>query len=186
MVDSDIHIRTRPPAPLSRPRAFQAFVRTLYRNQWVVEVRPPLGGPGQALRYLSRYPHRVAISNQRLVSLEQDQVTLSWRDSAHGNQQRLLTLALDEFLRRFLLQLLPSGLVRIRYYGLLAHRNGALLPLCRTLRARVSLSPTISYGDDEPARTGGGCARCGGRLRVVERFSAVELRIRAPPSLAAA
>ena len=152
-----------PFAPLSRPRAFQAFVRTLYRNQWVVEVRPPFGGPGQALRYLSRYTHRVAISNQRLVSLEQDQVTFRWRDSAHGNQQRLMTLALDEFLRRFLLHPLPPRFVRIRYYGLLAHRKrGALLPLCRTLRARVSPSPTISYGDDEPARTGGGCPRSAG------------------------
>ncbi len=174
-------------APLSRPRAFQAFVRTLYRNKWVVEVRPPFGGPGQALRYLSRYTHRVAISNHRLVSLEQDQVTFRWRDSAHGNQQRLMTLALDEFLRRFLLHLLPSGFVRIRYYGFLAHRKrGALLPLCRKFMARVSPSRTISYGDDEPAHTGWGCPRCGGRLRVIERFSAVELRIRAPPPLAAA
>ncbi len=174
-------------APLSRPRAFQAFVRTLYRNKWVVEVRPPFGGPGQALRYLSRYTHRVAISNHRLVSLEQDQVTFRWRDSAHGNQQRLMTLALDEFLRRFLLHLLPSGFVRIRYYGFLAHRKrGALLPLCRKFMARVNPSRTISYGDDEPAHTGWGCPRCGGRLRVIERFSAVELRIRAPPPLAAA
>ncbi len=110
-------------APLSRPRAFQAFVRTLYRNKWVVELRPPFGGPGQTLRYLSRYTHRVAISNHRLVSFEQGQVTFRWRDSAHDNQQRLMTLTLDEFLCRFLLHLLPSGFVRIRYYGFLAHRK---------------------------------------------------------------
>jgi hypothetical protein len=171
--------------PLSQPRAFQAFVRTLYRNTWVVEVRPPFGGPGQALRYLSRYTHRVAISNHRLVSLEQGQVTFRWRDSAHGNQQRLLSLELHEFLRRFLLHLLPPGFVRIRYFGFLAHRRrGALLPLCRRLMARVNPSRTISFGE-EPARTGWGCPRCGGPMRVVARCSPVALPIRSPPSLAA-
>ena len=173
--------------PLSRPRDFNALVRTLYRTKWVVELRPPFRGPEQALRYLSRYTHRVAISNQRLISLEQGQVTFRWRDSAHGNQQRLMSLALDEFLRRFLLHLLPSGFVRIRYYGFLAHRKrGALLPLCRKLLARLHPSHTISYSDDEPAHTGWRCPRCGGRMRVVERFSAAELCSRAPPSLAAA
>jgi len=90
-------------ASLNRKPAFKVFVRTLYRSKWVVEVRPPFGGPGKALEYLSRYTHRVAISNQLLVSFEQGRVTFRWRDSAHGNQQRLLTLDLHEFLRRFLL-----------------------------------------------------------------------------------
>ncbi len=174
-------------APLSQPRAFKSFVRTLYRTKWVVEVRPPFGDPGQALEYLSRYTHRVAISNQRLVSFEQGQVTFRWRDSANGNQQRLMTLALDEFLRRFLLHVLPSRFVRIRYYGFLAHRKrAALLPLCRRLIARVNPSRMISYGAHEPTHTFWGCPRCGGRLRVVERFSAAELCARAPPVLAAA
>ena len=131
-------------ASLHREPAFKAFVRTLYRNKWVVEVRPPFGGPGKALEYLSRYTHRVAISNQRLVSFEQDQVTFRWRDSAHGNQQRLLTLDLDEFLRHFLLHVLPSGFQRIRYYGLMTNsKRGALLPLCRRLIACVHPSRTI-------------------------------------------
>ncbi len=129
----------------------------------------------------------MAISNHRLISYQDGQVTFRWRDSAHGNQQRLMSLALDEFLRRFLLHLLPPRFVRIRYYGFLAHRKrAALLPLCRKLMARVQPSRSISYGNDEPARTGGGCSRCGGPMRVVERFSAVELRIHSPPSLAAA
>ena len=86
---------------------------------------------------LSRYTHRVAISNQRLISFEQDQVTFGWRDSAHGNQQRLITLELDEVLRRFLLHVAPSGFVRIRYYGFLTNcKRGALLPLCRRLMLR--------------------------------------------------
>ena len=89
--------------------------------------------------------------------------------------------------RRFLLHLLPPRFIRIRYYGFLAHRKrGALLPLCRKFIARVNPSRTISYGDDEPARSGWDCPRCGGQLRVIERCSAVELRIRAPPPLAAA
>ena len=173
-------------APLNRERNFKAFVRSLYGTKWVVEVRPPLGGPGKALEYLSRYTHRVAISNQRLVAFEQGQVTFRWRDSAHGNQQRLLTLALDEFLRRFLLHVLPSGFHRIRYYGFLTNsKRGALLPLCRRLIARVHPSRTIVPADEEPARSGWLCPRCGGRLRVIERFTAAELRTRAPPALAA-
>ena len=174
-------------APLDRERDFKAFVRTLYRTKWVVELRPPFGGPGKALEYLSRYTHRVAISNQRLVSFEQDQVTFRWRDSAHGNLQRLMTLALDEFLRRFLLHVLPSGFMHIRYYGFQTNsKRGALLPLCRRLIARVNPPRTICLSDDEPARTGWGCPRCGGRLCVVERFTAAQLRTRAPPVLAAA
>ena len=174
-------------APLDREREFNAFVRSLYRTQWVVEVRPPFGDPGRALQYLSRYTHRIAISNQRLVSFELNQVTFRWRDSAHGNQQRLMTLELDEFLRRFLLHVLPSGFHRIRYYGFLTNsKRGDLLPLCRRLIARVNPSRTISYSDSEPARSGWLCPRCGGRLLIVERFTAAELRTRAPPALAAA
>ena len=172
---------------LNRPHEFTAFVRTLYRNKWVVEVRPPFGGPGKALEYLSRYTHRVAISNQRLVSFQHNQVTFRWRDSAHGNQQRLLTLDLYEFLRRFLLHVLPSGFHRIRYYGFLTNsKRGDLLPLCRRLIARVHPSRTISYSDAEPARGGWLCPRCGGRMLIVERFTAAQLRTRAPPALAAA
>ena len=173
-------------APLNQARNFKAFVRTLYRTKWVVEVRPPFGGAGRALEYLSRYTHRVAISNQRLVSFQQGQVTFRWRDSAHGNQQRLLTLALYEFLRRFLLHVLPSGFHRIRYFGFLTNsQRGHLLPLCRRLIARVHPSRTISCGDGEPARTGWSCPRCAGPMRVAKRFSAAELRIHSPPSLAA-
>ncbi len=129
----------------------------------------------------------MAISNHRLVSFADGQVTFRWRDSAHGNQQRLMSLSVDEFLRRFLLHLLPPRFIRIRYYGFLAHRKrAALLPLCRRLIVRVKPSRTIFLGDDKPARSGWDCPRCGGQMRVVERFSAVELRIRPPPSLAAA
>ena len=175
-------------APLNRERNFKAFVRSLYRTNWVVEARPPFGGAGKALEYLSRYTHRVAISNQRLVSFEQGQVTFRWRDSAHGNQQRLMTLELHEFLRRFLLHVLPSGFHRIRYWGFLTNsKRGKLLPLCRRLIARVNPSRTISYSADEPAHgSDRRCPRCGGRLLVVERFTAAQLLARAPPALVAA
>ncbi len=118
-------------APLAQPRIFAAWLRLLFRHDWIVYAKPPFGGPEHALRYLSGYTHRVAISNRRLVALEQGNVTFRWRDSAHANKQRLLTLPVDEFLRRFLLHLLPRGFMRIRNFGFLANRQRAmLLPLC--------------------------------------------------------
>src|SRR5262249_56028545 len=91
----------------------------------------PFGGPEYVLHYLGRYTHRVAISNHRLVSFDDGQVTFRWRDSAHNHEQKLMTLSLDEFLRRFLLHLLPKGFVRIRHFGFLASRHRAqLLPPC--------------------------------------------------------
>ncbi len=116
---------------LAQPRAFAAWLRVLFRHDWVVYSKRPFGGPEHVLRYLGAYTHRVAISNSRLVALSDGNVTFRWRDSAHGNKKRLMTLAVDEFLRRFLLHLLPPGFVRIRNFGFLANRNRAtLLPLC--------------------------------------------------------
>ena len=184
--DGKLHLHGRF-QPLAQPRAFRAFVRTLYRDKWVVELRPPFGGPEQALLYLSRYTHRVAISNHRLVAFENGAVTFRWRDSAHGNRQKLMTLGLDEFLRRFLLHVLQCRFVRIRYFGFLAHRKrGALLPLCQRLLARRRLKRTASK-PDQPQQVGRTCPRCGGFMRVVERLSPAQLRLRSPPpSLAAA
>lgn len=161
-------------------------MRTLYRDKWVVELRPPFGGPEQALLYLSRYTHRIAISNQRLVAFENRQVTFRWRDSAHGNQQKLMTLSVDEFLRRFLPHVLPSRFVRIRYFGFLAHRKrGALLPMCQRLLARRRLQRTTSK-PDQPQHVGRTCPRRGGLMRVVERLSPAQLRLRSPPPSPAA
>src|ERR1035441_10664216 len=127
---------------LAEAKAFASFLRPLFRHHWVVYCKPPFGGPEHVLRYLGRYTHRVAISNHRLVSLTGDQVTFRWRDSAHGNQPRLMTLPVDEFLRRFLLHVLPPGFVRIRHFGFLAHRRRApLLPLCFHLLGSATSSP---------------------------------------------
>src|SRR5882762_82203 len=118
-------------ALLAEPKIFAAWLRPLFRKDWVVYAKPPFGGPEYVLQYLGRYTHRVAISNHRLVSFVEGKVTFRWRDSAHHNEQKLLTLSLDEFLRRFLLHLLPKGFVRIRNFGFLANRRRAtLLPLC--------------------------------------------------------
>ena len=125
-------------------KLFASFLRPLFRQDWVVYCKPPFGGPEHVLRYLGRYTHRVAISNHRLVSLEGNQVTFRWRDSAHGNQQRLMTLAVEEFLRRFLLHVLPPGFVRIRHFGFLAHRRrAALLPLCFQFLGRPADLPPV-------------------------------------------
>ena len=114
-------------AGLVEPAAFAAMLRGLIRCDWVVSSKRPFGGAEHALRYLGCYTHRVAISNHRLVSLEDREVVFRWRDSAHKNKKRLMRLALDEFLRRFFLHVLPRGFVRIRHCGFFAHRRRALL-----------------------------------------------------------
>jgi len=115
-------------AALAQPKTFAAWLRSLFRKDWVVYAKRPFGGPEYVLQYLGRYTHRVAISNHRLVSFTGGKVTFRWRDSAHDNEQKLLTLTLDEFLRRFLLHLLPKGFVRIRNFGFLANRRRARFP----------------------------------------------------------
>ena len=94
----------------------------LSKKKWFVYAKPPFGGPAHVLRYLGRYTHRIAISNHRLTSFDGEKVTFRWRDYAHGNKQRLMTLDAVEFLRRFFLHVLPKGFVRIRRYGLLSNR----------------------------------------------------------------
>jgi Putative transposase/Transposase zinc-binding domain len=173
-------------ASLANPQAFARWCRTLFRHKWVVYAKPPFGGPEHALRYLSGYTHRIAISNRRLVALEQGNVTFRWRDSAHANKQRLLTLPVDEFLRRFLLHLLPRGFVRIRNFGFLANRRRAeLLPLCfQALASAADVPPptTAPTAADHPcSSTYWNCPVCGGTMHVVERLTAAQLLPRSPP-----
>ena len=105
-------------AARSRPTPrFRAWLRSLYRQPWVVYAKPPFGSPAHVLHYLARYTHRVAISNHRLVAVTDETVAFRWKDYRHGSQVRTLTLDVDEFLRRFLLHVLPKGFVRIRYFG---------------------------------------------------------------------
>jgi len=121
-------------APLADTREFRRLVGTLKTHDWVVYAKPPFAGAQQVFEYLGRYTHRVAISNHRLVSFEDDQVRFRWRDYAHGNAQKILILSAEEFLRRFLLHTLPSGFVRIRHYGLMGNRcRHEKLARCRAL-----------------------------------------------------
>src|SRR5215813_159781 len=131
-------------SPLQSPAAFAALLHTAAHRKWVVYAKRPFAGPSQVLTYLSRYIHRIAIANSRLVSMGDGKVTFRWRDYAHGYQTRTMTLEADEFLRRFLLHVLPPGFVRIRYFGMLANRHRKLLlNLCREY-LRVSLPRQVT------------------------------------------
>ena len=119
---------------LSSPEAFRRLLLACRRTEWVVFAKPPFGGPDHVLDYLARYTHRIAIANHRLVSMQDGKVTFTYRDHKHGRRRRTMVLDAVEFLRRFLLHVLPRGFVRIRYYGFLANRHRAEnLRLCRTL-----------------------------------------------------
>jgi len=126
-----------------RPSAFERLFRQLKRVNWVVDAKPPFGNPEHVLKYLARYTHRVAISNGRLLEMHDGQVTFRWRDSANGNQQKLMTLDAIEFMRRFLLHILPPGFVKIRHFGFLANRNrrSALLLSRKLLHAPTPPHP---------------------------------------------
>jgi hypothetical protein len=162
-------------AALATEATFRAWLRSLYRHAWVVYAKPPFGSPSHVVHYLARYTHRVAISNHRLVAVTDDTVSFRWKDYRHGSQIRTLTLAADEFLRRFLLHILPKRFVRIRYVGFLASR-------CRTrelaqCRQALAVAPTPP---DEPRvaftpRSSWPCPRCGAPMRIVERLTARQL-----------
>ncbi len=167
--------------PLANPKAFRSFLRTLFRNDWVVYAKPPFGGPEHVLQYLARYTHRVAISNHRLLNFAEDKVTFRWKDYAHGNKKRKMTLSAEEFLRRFLMHVLPRGFVRIRHFGLLANRQRSeRIALCRQLlpparKPRLEAVPGVSA--KPPIWT---CPLCGGPMVVTERLTARQIRMRTP------
>jgi hypothetical protein len=122
--------------PLRDPTAFAAYLAPLQKCEWVVYAKPPFGGPQHVLEYLGRYTHRVAISNRRLLALEDGQVSFAWKDYRDGNQQKVMTVSAEEFIRRFLQHSLPPGFQRIRYYGFLTNCYRAeKLALCRRLLA---------------------------------------------------
>jgi hypothetical protein len=126
--------------------AFAAHLAATRQTEWVVYAKAPFGGPAQVLRYLGRYTHRVAISNNRLLRLEDGRVNFLWRDYKHDSAQRVMTLTADEFIRRFLLHVLPQGFQHMRSYGLLANRyRQTKLALCRILLG------TPKPACDEPA-----------------------------------
>lgn len=137
---------------LASPAAFEAMCEQAAKIEWVVHIKPPFGGPQCVLKYLARYTHRVAISNHRLRALENGRVSFEWKDYAHQGQRKIMTLDAVEFMRRFLLHVLPSGLVRIRQFGFLANRfRTPNLQLCRDL---LDVSQTPAPADSHnPADT---------------------------------
>lgn len=164
-------------AALAQPRHFRRFLRTLFREDWVVYAKPAFGGASQVLRYLGRYTHRVAISNHRLLAFDGERVTFRWKDYAHGNKQRTMTLDATEFLRRFVQHVLPRGFVRIRQFGFLANS-------CRTTRLKLAreLLASVAAKPGEPrapiASQTWTCPRCGGPMTIGPRLNAEELAIR--------
>jgi hypothetical protein len=142
----------------------------LFRNDWVVYAKRPFGGPEHVLQYLARYTHRVAISNHRIVDLADGKVTFRWKDYAHKNKKRLMTVTAEEFLRRFLLHSLPRGFVRIRFCGFLANRRrGNLLPVCRQLLAVAS--PMQSSTAEAKVSGAWRCPCCGGTMALIEKLT---------------
>ena len=124
---------------LRDPAQWHAFVDALFETDWVVYAKPAFGGASAVLRYLGRYTHRVAISNHRLLAFDGEHVTFQWKDYAHGDQRRTMTLSAMEFLRRFVQHILPRGFVRIRQSGFLANTcRAARVALARTLLATPS------------------------------------------------
>src|SRR4051812_2764402 len=156
-----------------------------WQKEWVVYAKPPFGGPAQVLKYLARYTHRVAISNRRLVKVEAGQVFFRWKDYADGNQQKVMALEAVEFVRRFLLHVVPSGFVRIRHYGLQANRVRAKnLARCRILLGQGQGSGAGGAPPQEPqpssqaeAQTRTRCPVCGqGHMVIVSTLPPVRLK----------
>ena len=164
---------------LGEGKIFHRFLRRLFRQDWVVYAKPPFGGPEHVLHYLARYTHRVAISNHRLISLADGKVTFRWKDYAHGNKKRQMAVATDEFLRRFLLHVLPRGFVRIRHFGFLsAPRRRESIAVCRRVLAQAipgSRSPTPTV---TPPGTTWSCPCCGGAMIILEKLTAQQIRLR--------
>jgi hypothetical protein len=128
--------------PMSDARTFRSSIAPLKQTEWVVYAKPPFAGPQQVLDYVGRYTHRVAISNNRLLGMDQDRVTFRWNDYRHNHRQKTMTLPAEEFIRRFLIHVLPDGFQRIRYYGFLSNRRrGEKLTLCRQLLGMPAPDP---------------------------------------------
>jgi putative transposase len=162
--------------PLASRISFDRFTLDLKELKWVVYAKAPFAGPAHVIKYLARYTHRVAIANGRLLSFAEGRVTFRWRDSAHGNKQKVMSLDAVEFIRRFLLHILPCGFVKIRHYGFLANGvRAARVELCRSL-----LPPVVPAADsltpEQHRAIRRACPACGaGRMVVIAVIPANQL-----------
>jgi Putative transposase/Transposase zinc-binding domain len=162
-------------AALANPQDFATFLAPLRNSEWVVYSKRPFGGPKQVLRYLARYTHRVAISNRRLIAFDNKSVTFKWKDYRIEGRDRYktMTLATDEFIRRFLIHVLPTGFHRIRHYGLFANGSRAdHIAQARKLLAVPTPKRKADQAADatEPTALSHPCPCCGGRMIIIERF----------------
>ena len=172
-------------ATFADPKVFQRLVNDLYRRPWVVYAQPPFGGPEHVFRYLGRYSHRVAVANSRLTAVEDEHVSFTWKDYADGSRVKVMRLTADEFLRRFLLHVLPKGFVRVRHYGLMAGSNVATkLPRCRELLAeppRPAPGPKKTWVDRVLEWTGSDPTRCPHCREVLYRVAVDPVPSARPP-----
>ena len=164
-------------AALANAQAFDAYLAPLRNSEWVVYCKRPFGGPEEVLRYLARYTHRVAISNRRLIAFDDNSVTFKWKDYRIEGHERykVMTLATNEFIRRFLIHVLPSGFHRIRYYGLLASTTRAdniarARELLAVPKPRNDIADVGSTDPSEPQTLSQPCPCCGGRMIIIETF----------------
>jgi hypothetical protein len=150
---------------LQEAAAFRRYVSPAWNADWVVYAKRPFAGPAQVLDYVGRYTHRVAISNNRLLSMDNDKVRFRWKDYRDDNRQKTMTLAAEEFIRRFLIHVLPEGFHRIRYFGFLSNCHRVRkLTLCRKLLrmapAELTADPPVDYRDRFEALAGQSLREC--------------------------
>ena len=168
-------------APLQDRKAFDRFTFLLKDKEWVVYVKKPFAGPQHVVQYLAHYTHRVAIANGRLLRFENGRVTFRWRDSAHGNKQKAMTLDAVEFMHRFLLHVLPRGFVKIRHFGYLANRERkCALPLClKLISSTLGIRPLAKTDVPSQQKEARRCPYCQkGTLMSVAQLTHIQLRIR--------
>lgn len=174
---------------LADPGTFESYLAPLRKADWVVYAKPPFGGPEAVLAYLSRYTHCVAISNHRLISADAGTVTFRWKDYRikRGDRMKVMRLPAAEFIRRFLIHVLPSGFHRIRHAGFLA--NGIRRDRIKKIRCLIDTEPEPDQTTSEDRRAGADerdprqtCPRCGGAMHVIETFARGQTpKSRAPP-----
>jgi Zn finger protein HypA/HybF involved in hydrogenase expression len=160
-------------ARLKHASAFRTYVAPLRSTEWVVYAKRPFAGPSQVLAYLARYTHRVAIGNSRLLSISDGTVRFRWKDYRQDGKAKVMTLAAGEFIRRFLLHVLPDGFHRIRHYGLFANGHRAnKIALCRKLLDATPATMDCKSGDHDSSADSKPlpCPCCGGRMKIIERF----------------
>ena len=173
--------------PLAEPRAFASWLRVLFRHDWIVYSKRPFGGPEHVLRYLGAYTHRVAISNSRLVALSEGNVTFRWRDSAHGNKKRLMTLPSMSSCAASYFTCCRAALCASATSDSSPNRRRAeLLPLCLRLLQPSDQPAAGATSPALPIHSLWQCPLCGGTMQVVERLSAAQLLLRSPPLSAGA